>query len=170
MGVAFVPRASAAARGRPAPAVEMVTFSGEAFGLRSLEGRPLLMIFWAPWCKGYQREPPLLADFYRSNKPARLCVTSFGFAEPRGHVEEFVRERPKTVVFPAPYAEDRWMADPFKLAGTLTSVLPGRRGNILPVHRGGGLPQYVELQEFLAGIKEDEPHRGGRCSVRLNLH
>ncbi len=41
----------AAAAGAPAPAFELVTFAGESYSNVSLGGRPILLVFWAPWCK-----------------------------------------------------------------------------------------------------------------------
>ena len=83
----------AAAVGTSAPAFELVTFSGETYSNVTQKGRPLLLVFWAPWCNVCQRDLPLLSEFYQRDKPAQLGVVSIGFADTRTNVERFVKER-----------------------------------------------------------------------------
>lgn len=136
-----------------APAFELVTFSGEFYSNDSLKGRPVLLVFWAPWCKVCQRDLPLLSEFYQREKPTQLRVVSIGFADTRTNVEQFVKERSGTFVFPSAYDEDRWVAQAFKVNATPTYVLVDAQGNIVLVHRGGGILQIVQFREFLSALK-----------------
>lgn len=136
-----------------APAFELVTFSGDAYSRESLKGRPVLLVFWAPWCRVCQRELPLLGQFYRQDRPAQLRVVSIGFADTRTNVEAFVQARPDAFVFPTAYDEDRWVARAFKVTATPTYVLVDAQGNIVLVHRGGGLLQAAQFREFLATLR-----------------
>ena len=135
------------------PSFELVTFAGEAWSDKSLQGRPTLLVFWAPWCNVCQKELPLIEQFYRHNKPAQLRVLSIGFADTRTNVEAFVNARPGVFVFPTGYDEDRWVANAFKVNATPTYVLVDARGTIALVHRGGGLLQNAQFREFLATLK-----------------
>ena len=145
--------AIAAVAGSAAPDFELVTFTGEAYDNHSLKGQPVLLVFWAPWCKVCQRELPLLGEFYRHDKPAQLRVVSVGFADTRTNVEAFVKARPSDFVFPTAYDEDRWVAQAFKITATPTSVLVDARGKIMLVHRGGGILQNAQLRDFLSALK-----------------
>jgi len=136
-----------------APTFELVTFAGEAYNNASLKGQPVLLVFWAPWCKVCQRELPLLGQFYLHEKPARLHVVSIGFADTRGNVEAFVKARASAFVFPTAYDEERWVAQAFKVNATPTYVLVDAQGNIVLVHRGGGILQNVRFREFLLTLK-----------------
>lgn len=98
-------KAMAMAANSEAPAFELVTFTGEAYSNESLKGRPVLLVFWAPWCKVCQRELPLLGQFYQQEKPAQLRVVSIGFADTRTNVEAFVKAWVSAFVFPAAYDE-----------------------------------------------------------------
>ena len=139
---------------RPAaPAFELVTFAGESYSNESLKGRPVLLVFWAPWCKVCQRDLPLLSEFYQRDKPAQLGVVSIGFADTRTNVERFVKERSGTFVYPSAYDEDRWVAQAFKVNATPTYVLVDAQGNIVLVHRGGGLLQNFQFRDFLSTLK-----------------
>ena len=134
------------------PSFELVTFGGEAYSDKTLQGQPILLVFWAPWCNVCQRELPLLEQFYRQSRPAQLRVLSIGFADTRTNVEAFVKARPSVFVFPTAYDEDRWVANAFKVNATPTYVLVDARGNIVLVHRGGGLLQSVQFREFLSTL------------------
>ena len=138
---------------REAPKFRLVTLAGDAYSQESLKGQPALLMFWAPWCKVCQRELPILGQFYLKQKPAPLQVLAIGFADTRGHVEEFVKAHPSTFVFPTAYdAEDR-VAQDFGVNATPTFVLLDAQGRIRLVHRGGGISQNPQYQAFLASLK-----------------
>jgi thiol-disulfide isomerase/thioredoxin len=143
----------AAPAGSTAPAFELVTFAGESYSNESLKGQPVLLVFWAPWCKVCQRDLPLLSEFYQRDKPAQLSVVSIGFADTRTNVAQFVKERSGTFVFPSAYDEDRWVAQAFKVNATPTYVLLDAQGSIVLVHRGGGILQNFQFREFLSTLK-----------------
>ncbi len=135
------------------PSFELVTFGGEAYSDKSLRGQPTLLVFWAPWCNVCQQELPLLEQFYRQSRPAQLRMLSIGFADTRTNVEAFVKARPSVFVFPTAYDEDRWVANAFKINATPTYVLIDVRGNIVLVHRGGGVLLSTQFREFLSALK-----------------
>ena len=137
-----------------APPFELVTFTGEAYSNDSLKGRPVLLVFWAPWCKVCQRELPLLGEFYRRDKPGPLRMLSIGFADTRTNVERFVKARADTFVFPTAYDEDRWVAQSFKINATPTYVLLDARGHVVLFHPGGGILQNRQFREFVSGLTD----------------
>lgn len=139
----------AGAMGTPAPVFELVTFSGETYSNHTQQGRPVLLVFWAPWCNVCQRDLPLLREFYQRHKPAQLDVVSIGFADTRTNVERFVKERSGTFVYPTAYDEDRWVAQAFKVNATPTYVLLDAQGSVILVHRGGGVLQNPQFRECL---------------------
>jgi len=139
--------------GAPAPGFELITFAGESYSHVSTKGRPMLLVFWAPWCNVCQRELTLLTEFYQRDKPEKLGVVSIGFADTRTNVEQFVKQRSGTFVYPTAYDEDRWAAQAFKVNATPTYVLLDAQGSVVLVHRGGGLFQNPGFRQFLSGMK-----------------
>lgn len=144
----------AATMNAPAPPFELVTFAGEAYSNESLKGRPVLLVFWAPWCRVCQRDLPLLGEFSRREKPAPLRILSIGFADTRANVEQFVKERPDTFVFSTAYDEDRWVAQSFKINATPTYVLLDAQGKIVLFHPGGGILENRQFREFVSRLAD----------------
>jgi thiol-disulfide isomerase/thioredoxin len=137
----------------PAPEFSVGTLTGDTYTSAMLKGQPTLLVFWAPWCKVCQRELPALAEFAQHDKPATLHIFSVGFADSRGNVEEFVKARGGTFVFPTAYDEGNQMARSYRINATPTFVLVDDRGYVVLVHRGGGLLQNVQFREFLSTLK-----------------
>jgi thiol-disulfide isomerase/thioredoxin len=152
-GARWIGETMAEAADSSAPAFELVTFAGDVYSNDSLKGRPVLLVFWAPWCKVCQRELPMLAEFHQQDKPAQLRVVSIGFADLRTNVEAFVKARSGVFVFPTAYDEERWMAQVFKVNATPTYVLLDAQGRVVMVHRGGGVLQNVQFRDFLSTLK-----------------
>ena len=59
---------------RPAPAFVVETLGGEDMALRDLEGKVVLMDFWAAWCKPCLKTMPQLQKLYRAHSDKGLEV------------------------------------------------------------------------------------------------
>ncbi|MCZ7525916.1 MAG: TlpA family protein disulfide reductase [Acidimicrobiia bacterium] len=60
--------------GRPAPGFEVPGLDGPAVRLDEYRGRPVVLTFWASWCKPCRDEFPLLASARESHTDAGLEV------------------------------------------------------------------------------------------------
>lgn len=140
--------------GTPAPAFTLSTLNGGTVSKDSLKGQPALVMFWASWCPVCRKELPILGQFYRTERPAKLQVVSVGFADPRENVLDYVRANAETFVFPTAYDEGNRVAEAFGINATPTFVLLDQAGAIVLVHRGGGINQNPEYQKFLKKLKE----------------
>ena len=136
-----------------APEFSVGTLTGDTYTSAMLKGQPTLLAFWAPWCKVCQRELPALAEFSQQDKPSTLRIFSIGFADSRGNVEDFVKARRATFVFPTAYDEGNQIARSYRINATPTFVLVNDQGYVVLVHRGGGLLQNVQFREFLSTLK-----------------
>lgn len=58
------------------PDITVVTVDGEQLALTSLQGKPLLVTFWATSCGTCVREMPHLADLYRELSPHGLEIVA----------------------------------------------------------------------------------------------
>jgi len=136
-----------------APDFQLTTLEGESFNKGSLKGQPALLIYWAPWCGVCRSELPILAQFYRRDKPANLRVLAVGFFDTRDHVVQYVNDNPGTFVFPTAYDTDDRTAHAFGLRYTPTYLLLDAQGRVLVKHEGNQMLESPQFQQFLAGLK-----------------
>lgn len=99
------------------------TPAGGRLAMRSLQGRPLLINFWATWCPPCVEELPLLDAFYRENMIKGWQVLGLA-VDKAGPVRDFMTRQP--------------LAFPVALAGMEGVGLSRSLGNA-----GGGLPFTV---------------------------
>jgi cytochrome c biogenesis protein CcmG/thiol:disulfide interchange protein DsbE len=60
--------------GQPAPEIDLTTLDGERVTLSSLQGRPVLINFWATWCMPCREEFPLMVKAYADHSDADLEI------------------------------------------------------------------------------------------------
>jgi len=137
----------------PAPEFQLQTFDGHTYSKASLNGHPTLIVFWAPWCRYCQMELPILAKFYQGNKPDQLQVLTIAFSDSLAHVEEYVTSNPDTFVYPTAYDRDNVVAQAFGVNATPTFVVMDVKGEMILAHRGAGINQNPQYQEFLRSLK-----------------
>ncbi|MFQ5724546.1 MAG: tetratricopeptide repeat protein, partial [Terriglobia bacterium] len=79
----------------PTPAFALPTLAGETVTRESLEGRPVLVNFWATWCAPCQEEMRLWKEHYAEIRQAgaELVAISVDVPEDAAQVERFVEER-----------------------------------------------------------------------------
>ena len=139
--------------GTAAPTFKLVTTANDSVSNESLKGQPALVMFWAPWCPVCRKELPILGQFYKTERPQSLRVVSVGFADQRDSVLDYVKTNAETFVFPTAYDEDNRVAETFGVNATPTFVLIDPAGKIVLVHRGGGINQNPQYQQFLKTLK-----------------
>ena len=83
------PEVPTAEPGDPRPPFSLTDLDGRIRGAAEFDGRPLLINFWATWCRPCVREMPLLQRAADRNR-GRLAVVGIAIDE-RDAVAEFVR-------------------------------------------------------------------------------
>ncbi|WP_454060795.1 TlpA family protein disulfide reductase [Candidatus Nitrospira salsa] len=136
-----------------APEFELVMLDGQRYSKDSLRGQPTLLVFWAPWCHFCQLELPLLAKFYRENKPDQLRILTIAFADTRANVEDYVKDNPETFVFPTAYDQEDQIAQKFGVSATPTFVVMNEHGDLTLAHFGARLNQNPQYQAFLESLR-----------------
>jgi len=105
--------------------LEFETPAGGRLAMRSLQGRPLLVNFWATWCPPCIEEMPLLDGFFRQHHGAGWQVVGLAIDQPSA-VRTFLQRSP--------------VSFPIGLAGLEGTELTRSLGNL-----AGGLPFTVVL-------------------------
>jgi thiol-disulfide isomerase/thioredoxin len=104
---------------------EFDTPDGGKLAMRTLQGRPLLVNFWATWCAPCIEELPLINDFYRQNRANGWQVVGLAIDKP-APVQAFLQKMP--------------LDFPIGMAGLSGAELSRGFGNLM-----GGLPFSVVL-------------------------
>jgi len=147
--------------GKPAPPLEEAEFlGGKPVPLSALQGKPVLLFFWAHWCGDCKAEEPLLAQLRREYASRGLTIVAptqrYGYAAggedatPQQELRYIEAVRQHFYVdmldVPAPVSEQN-----FKLYGastTPTIVLIDRHGIVRLYHPGA-----MRLDELRAAVK-----------------
>ncbi len=137
-----------AAQGQVAPDFNVSSFDGEHFSNFKLEGEKALLMFWAPWCGVCQRELPKIARYFKHDLPDDLQVLTIGSSASRREVKQYVKEHPRTFVFPTAYDANKSMAEDFNIRAFPTYILLDEDGTILLVRRGGGILNDQRFHQF----------------------
>ena len=82
--------------GQSAPDFVLKSLAGDVIRLADLAGRPVLVNFWASWCKPCQMEMPAIIAAYHAHQEARLAVLAVNLRdqEQRQDVRRFVANLP----------------------------------------------------------------------------
>lgn len=123
----------AADLGAAAPAVQMEGFDGGTVTLEDLEGKPLVMNFWASWCPQCVAEMP---DFERVFQDVKDEVQFIGVntRDNKGAAERLVDET--GVTYPLASDPNGEVFTAFRGAGMPTTVFIDADGNVVDVVTG----------------------------------
>ena len=78
----------------PGPDITLRTLDGRAVSLRQLQGRPVLVTFWASTCATCLKEMPHLAELYRELSPQGLEIIGIAmYYDPPNRVLSVQRSR-----------------------------------------------------------------------------
>jgi len=105
-GVLFAPWATAndLRVGQPAPPATLVTLDGARIDTLSLNGRVVILTFWATWCGPCREELPLLSAYAEKFADRRLSVLGFTLDTPENLPK--VRHVAQSLSFPVGLLEN----------------------------------------------------------------
>ncbi|MBX3586471.1 MAG: TlpA family protein disulfide reductase [Ramlibacter sp.] len=144
----FQPHAVAPGAGEALWQLSFDAPTGPPLAMQSLQGRPLLINFWATWCPPCVEELPLLDRFYRANSAKGWQVLGLAIDQPTA-VRSFLQKTP--VSFPVGLA-GLTGTDLGRSLGNLTGALPftvvlDARGQVAQRKMGKVSPE--DLQQWL---------------------
>jgi peroxiredoxin len=127
-----------------APDLTLTTVDGRELSLADLQGRAVLVNFWATWCPPCRREMADLQQFHLDNQDAGIVVVAINAGESAAQVEQFAQEYGLTfdlLLDPAMQA----LAD-FRVSSLPTSIFIDREGKIHGRHTGQIVRQQMDEQ------------------------
>ncbi|MEO5989457.1 MAG: TlpA disulfide reductase family protein [Candidatus Eisenbacteria bacterium] len=115
---------------RPAPRFEVRNVEGKPVSLDSLlQKGPVLLDFWATWCKPCVTSLPVMERHWREHQAAGLTVVGVSVDGPRNFAKVRPFARGLGLTFPIVLDEDGSLARRYDVTGMPTSILiaPDRR-------------------------------------------
>jgi cytochrome c biogenesis protein CcmG, thiol:disulfide interchange protein DsbE len=90
--------------GQAAPALIVPELNGQAFDLRTLRGKVVLINFWATWCPPCRKEIPALDAFYKQYHAKGLEL--IGLSVDRPHDRKDVEQMMQSLSYPVAMLDD----------------------------------------------------------------
>jgi peroxiredoxin len=101
--------------GRAAPDFLLPQLNGESLRLSELQGRPLIVNFWATWCATCRAETPDLIEIYETHSGAGLLLLGINLRENDGAVAGFVEDF--GISYPILFDRDGDVAGAWRIGG-----------------------------------------------------
>jgi thiol-disulfide isomerase/thioredoxin len=114
--------------GKPTPPLALHDLAGRAVDLHGLQGRVVLVNFWATWCEPCIAEMPSIARLKAKLSGQPFDVLAVNYGESKAKVEGFLRKEKLDI--PVLLDSDQVAADAWGAKGLPMSFLVDGRGKI----------------------------------------
>ncbi|QCJ40856.1 TlpA family protein disulfide reductase [Bacillus sp. S3] len=115
--------------GNKAPDFQLKTLNGTDVKLSDLQGKKVILNFWATWCPPCKAEIPHMQDFYESRDKTKVEILAINLTTSEknpGNVKKFVKD--KNVTFPVLLDNDGNIGDQYQAITIPTSYLIDSQG------------------------------------------
>ncbi|WP_342512960.1 redoxin domain-containing protein [Sporosarcina sp. FSL K6-1522] len=140
-------------RGDTPPDFELTTIAGETVKLSDLQGKKVVLNFWASWCGPCKAEMPHMEKFYKKHKDeenVEIIAVNLLSVEKQGMqgVEQFIDAYGLT--FPIPLDEDGAIMDAYQVMTIPTTFMLGTDGTI--VHKIVGPMDEKMMKDLVSNL------------------
>ena len=139
-------------KGEQAPDFELTTLDGEPIRLSELQGKKVILNFWATWCPPCKAEMPHMQNFYEDyaeSENVEIVAVNLTSGDREASVEEFVKDYGLT--FPIPMDVEGEVGQKFQAVTIPTSYIIDTNGLIQ--HKIVGPMDETMIQDFVSNIK-----------------
>jgi thiol-disulfide isomerase/thioredoxin len=137
--------------GDTAPAFTLKTLDGSPASLSDHAGHPVLINFWASWCKPCREEMPLIIAAYQAHQQAGLAVLAIDLTDQERSTKDIRKFQTEfQMPFPVLLDEKGKTRKLYALRGVPTSVFVGADGVVRAVNPGP--VSEAALQQHLSEI------------------
>ena len=132
--------------GTPAPLINLPGAKAPV-NLAQLKGQVVYVDFWASWCKPCKQSFPFLNDMQARYGAKGLRVVGVNVDAKREDAEAFLADTP--AAFDIAFDTQGDSARRYQVKAMPSSVLVGRDGKVLAVHRGFKPEDRAELERLI---------------------
>lgn len=134
--------------GQKVPDISFQTLSGKSYKISELEGKTILLVFFATWCSGCQKEMPLIeTEIWKKYKSDDFMIIAFGRDHSMAEMEKYQKEKGFTFQL-APDPEHKIFEKFFKSYIPRT-VLVNEEGKIIYQKQGYNEEDAKKLKELI---------------------
>ncbi len=147
--------------GQQAPEIESTLVSGETFRLSDLQGKVVMLDFWATWCGPCIQAMPVIAEVGKSLADKGVVTYAMNIGETKEEIEPFLAKL--KIDLPVVLDAEGEIADHFHTEAIPQTVLIGKDGRVAAVHVGfGDLDEFKQqlteqLQALIDAPASDQP-------------
>ncbi len=129
-------RADGPKPGQGAPDIALVDLNGKPLKLSELEGKVVLIDFWASWCAPCKEELPVLEKLHKAYAADGLVIVGVNIDKDAGIAREFLTKNKLALSFPIVNDKSHDVAKRYAPPTMPSSYLVDRSGKIRYVHAG----------------------------------
>jgi cytochrome c biogenesis protein CcmG/thiol:disulfide interchange protein DsbE len=114
---------------RPAPDFSLTSFKGTTISLQSLQGKPVVLNFWASWCPPCRVEARLLERTWRAYKNRGLIFIGVNIQDRKKDALNYIREF--NITYPNGPDPTGEISIDYGVSGLPVTFFVSRRGEII---------------------------------------
>ncbi|GAA4104199.1 TlpA family protein disulfide reductase [Nonomuraea soli] len=144
-----------AADRKPAPAIEGPTLDGGTASLKALQGKVVVLNFWASWCNPCRAEAPILKDVAAKTKASGVEFLGIDFKDSKAEALAF--EKSEQPGYPSLFDQPGRLALAFQ--GTIppaaipSTLIIDEQGRIAA--RALGAVKYTDLMNAVTKVRDE---------------
>ena len=140
---------SGARVGEPAPDFQLENLAGQSISISDLQGKPVLLNFWATWCPPCRAEMPYLQQIYEEWSDKGLVLLAIDIGEGPSQIKEFLETN--NLSLPVLLDSDKSVAQRYNITGIPATFFIDKDGTI-QVKIIGAFPNKTAIEKNLNKI------------------
>jgi thiol-disulfide isomerase/thioredoxin len=139
----------------PAPGFTLEDMDEEKHSLKDLQGKVVLLNFWATWCPPCRREMPSMERLYQKLNGENFTVIAINQMEDGDHVFAYTGQLDVDPTFTILFDKDSKVSSSYRVSGLPTTYLIDKQGNIRYRAIGGREFDHPEVEKQIMQLMQE---------------